>query len=71
MRIKEILSKYRRDFKAIYECEHCGDIITKPGYDDSYFHAQVIPKMICSKCGKTANESYRPLMTKYPDNQVI
>ena len=24
MRIKEILWQNRRDFKAVYECEHCG-----------------------------------------------
>lgn len=26
MKIKKILSQNRRDFRAIYECEHCGNI---------------------------------------------
>jgi len=71
MRIRKITSQNRRDFRAIYECEHCGNTETKGGYDDSYFHQQVIPKMICKKCGKTANEDYRPLSTKYPDGMEV
>ncbi len=67
MKIKEILSQNRRDFRAIYECEHCGETNEGYGYDDSNFHENVIPKMKCGKCGKTAPESYRPLTTKYPD----
>lgn len=71
MKIKEILSQNRRDFQAIYQCEHCGFEKESSGYDDSYFHQQVIPKMKCDKCGKTADESYRPLTTKYPDYQTV
>jgi predicted RNA-binding Zn-ribbon protein involved in translation (DUF1610 family) len=72
MRIKQILHQYRRDFKADYECEHCGYIDTnKPGYDDAYFHKVAIPKKICPKCGKTADENYRPLTTKYPEGMTI
>lgn len=67
MRIKKIISQSRRDFDAIFECEHCGNEEELPGYDDSYFHKEVIPKMKCSKCGKIADENYRPLTTKYPD----
>lgn len=43
MRIKEIISQYRRDFTAIYACEHCGFVETKRGYDDAYFHNNVVP----------------------------
>lgn len=43
MRIKEIVSRYRRDFTAVYECEHCGYTVEDTGYDDSYFHKKVIP----------------------------
>lgn len=72
MRILKITSQNRRDFHAIYECEHCG--YTTPessGYDDSYFHNVVIPKMVCPECGKTASSDYRPLAPKYPDSQVL
>ena len=71
MRIKEIKSQHRRDFTAIYECEHCGNIETGSGYDDANFHNNVIPKMKCEKCGKTAGENYRPLQTKYAEGVQV
>ena len=71
MKIKKIINQMRRDFTAIYECEHCGHEQKGPGYDDGYFHQTVIPMMKCEKCGKTADESYRPLTTKYPDGQIV
>jgi len=52
MRIKEITYQNRRDFKAIYECQHCGHEEEGWGYDDSNFHNNVIPNMICKECGK-------------------
>lgn len=71
MRIKEIIYQHRRDFEAIYECEHCGTTIRQTGYDDANFHNNVIPKMVCKKCGKTAGNNYRPLTTKYPEGFQI
>ncbi len=71
MRIKRIVSQHRRDFTAIYECEHCGHEQEARGYDDTYFHATAIPAMKCSQCHKVAGDAYRPLATKYPDSQVV
>jgi ribosomal protein L37AE/L43A len=71
MKIKKITSQYRRDFHAIYECEHCGYTKESSGYDDSYFHKEVIPSMECDKCGKTSTDDYRPLQTKYPDHVQV
>lgn len=72
MKIKKINSQYRRDFHADMECEHCGNIEKNvSGYDDNYFHKEVIPKMQCKKCGKTADENYRPLSTKYSEHEVV
>lgn len=71
MKIKKILSQNRRDFKAIYECEHCGHTQDGYGYDDNYFHSEVIPNMTCQKCNKKAAEDYRPLQTKYPEGFQI
>ena len=71
MRIKKILSQHRRDFRAVYECEHCGHEAEGGGYDDTRFHQSVIPKMMCSKCDKSAGDDYRPLTTKYPDHVSI
>jgi ribosomal protein L37AE/L43A len=65
MKIKEILNQNRRDFNAIYECEHCGFTRKGYGYDDDYFHSIVIPIMTCDECGKVAKSNYRPLTTKY------
>ena len=71
MKIQKIISQMRRDFTAIYECEHCGATHEGSGYDDSNFHQNVIPTFKCNKCGKTADDDYRPLTTKYPDGQVV
>lgn len=56
MKIKEKLWQHRRDFEAIYVCEFCGYEQTQKGYDDSYFHANVIPNMVCPKCGKKSGK---------------
>ncbi len=71
MKIKEIIDQNRRDFTAIFVCEHCGNEEKHSGYDDSYFHQNVIPKMTCKKCGKIAPDNYRPLSTKYPDGMQV
>lgn len=52
MHIKEITNQSRRDFHAIYECEHCGFTENGSGYDDSNFHENVIPNMVCPECQK-------------------
>lgn len=66
MKIKEITYQNRRDFKAIYECEHCGYVTPEEwGYDDANFHQNVIPDKICPECGKKAPDNYRPLQPKY------
>lgn len=71
MRIKEITSQNRRDFHAVYECEHCGHTFEGIGYDDANFHQNVIPNMVCEKCGKKAPDTYRPLATKYPEGLPV
>ena len=71
MKIKKIINQHRRDFTAVYECEHCGDEYKGNGYDDANFHQNVIPGMECPKCGKTASDNYRPLATKYPEGQQL
>ena len=71
MKIKEIVSQHRRDFTAIYICEHCEHEEKSYGYDDRNFHDNVIPKMKCKECGKKAGDNYRPLATKYPESATI
>lgn len=71
MRIKEIISQHRRDFKAIYQCEHCKFEKKGSGYDDANFHQNVIPKMSCSNCDRVSGDNYRPLATKYPEGMSV
>lgn len=71
MKIKEITSQIRRDFRAIYECEHCSATKKGSGYDDANFHDNVIPDMECEKCGMKANKNYRPLAPMYDAGVVI
>jgi len=71
MKIKTIESQSRRDFYAIYECEHCGHEERGSGYDDDNFHRNVIPAMKCKKCGMAASENYRPMGTKYAAHEVV
>ena len=71
MKIKRIKSQHRRDFTAIYVCEHCGDEKEGGGYDDANFHQNVVPAMECAKCGKKAGDDYRPLTTKHPEGLQI
>jgi len=67
MYIKEKLEQHRRDFTAIYECEHCGHTEKAGGYDDAHFHGNVIPTIKCKKCGKVGGENYTPEKTVYPE----
>ena len=71
MRIKGITSQHRRDFQAIYECEHCGATEESGGYDNANYHENVIPTMKCKKCGKKASDTYRPLTTQYGAHEII
>ncbi|MFY2945843.1 hypothetical protein ACOTI8_31010 [Achromobacter xylosoxidans] len=57
MHIKKKISQSRRDFYAIYACGHCGHEEKGCGYDDAFFHNNVIPSMKCAKCGETEQQS--------------
>lgn len=71
MHIKEMISQHRRDFNAIYACEHCEHEQKGRGYDDANFHVNVIPAMKCPECGKTAGDDYVPRSTMYPEGMHI
>ena len=71
MKIKKIISQHRRDFTAIYECEHCGFTEERYGYDDDNFHQNVIPNLACGKCGKKSPKDYRPLTTKHKAWEIV
>ncbi len=71
MHIKEITYQFRRDFKAIYECEHCNQLQDGGGYDDDHYHQKIIPKMKCQNCGKKAGEAYIPAIPQYPEGYQI
>jgi ribosomal protein L37AE/L43A len=75
MKIKEIVSQFRRDFTAVYVCEGCGNEKKQGGgYDDRNYHDNVIPEMKCDKCGKSTKDlgitpEYRE--TKYKQWEVV
>jgi hypothetical protein len=71
MKIKKIIRQHRRDFTAIYICEHCKEEEEKGGYDDSNFHVNVVPGMICKNCKKSAGDCYEARAPKYPENEVV
>lgn len=62
MRTEKKTYQNRRDFKAVFACDECGDKREDWGYDDAYFHDKVIPAMVCKKCGATGGE-----VTSSPD----
>ena len=70
-----MISQHRRDFTAEYTCEGCGNIHPKDsGYDDDYYHENVIPNKKCNKCGEstiTLGKPIEPQATKYPENYRI
>lgn len=70
-----MLSQHRRDFTAIMECEFCKDTIKDAsGYDDNYYHENVIPNIKCKKCGHSTisnNGKIEPQATKYPEGFTI
>lgn len=71
MRIHHKISQSRRDFRAVYECEHCGHQRTDYGYDDENFHRNVIPDMNCEKCGEKAPTDAPKTAPDVPAHVVI
>lgn len=74
MKIIEIVSQTRRDFRAIVECEACGAKQDLNGYDDRHYHDNVVPKVKCKQCGKSRNDLGivdEPTSTRYADNEVV
>lgn len=72
MKIQQITSQHRRDFRADMVCEKCGAVERGvSGYDDANFHNNVVPAMACKQCGEKAPRGYRPLATKHPAGVVV
>ena len=66
-----MISQHRRDFVAIFICEHCNDEIEKSGYDDTHYHANVVPDLECKECGKKSPDDYTPRAPKYNDMAIL
>lgn len=74
MKIIKMVSQYRRDFRAVVECENCGYQKEIRGYDDRNYHDNVLPGRPCSKCGKSRNDLgivHEPTPTKYQPWEVV
>lgn len=71
MHIKKKLSQSRRDFRAVFQCEHCDHEVEGPGYDDTHFHRSVIPGRKCPECGRTADAMTPKTSPDVPTHVVI
>ena len=75
MKIKKLISQHRRDFTALMECEFCGyQEMDDSGYDDRYYHDNVIPNIKCSKCGESTiskGGKIEKTTTRYPEGYQI
>ena len=64
--------QYRRDFDGIVKCQFCGhEEELHNGYDDHFYHTQVIPNLMCSKCHKSTiseNDTIQKVTLKYPED---
>lgn len=71
MKIVKITYQHRRDFSAEMQCEFCGSTKTlTSGYDDHYYHSEIIPNMVCKDCEKSTvsgGGSISKFETKYPE----
>jgi transcription elongation factor Elf1 len=75
MKIKKLISQHRRDFTALMECEFCQhQEMDNSGYDDRYYHDNVIPNMKCKECGESTiskGGEIEKVQTKYPEGFQI
>ena len=75
MKIKKITSQSRRDFRADMKCEFCGyESKLTSGYDDRFYHDEVIPDMKCGECLKSTSSEGGEIAktaTRYRENQVV
>lgn len=72
MFIKEITNQHRRDFSAILQCEGCKTEETlKAGYDDEYYHSEVLPNRKCPNCKETTNTLDNGIRTRPKNNDSI
>lgn len=75
MKIKKLISQHRRDFTALMECEFCGyQEMDNSGYDDRYYHDNVIPNIKCTKCGESTiskGGKIEKTTTRYPEGYQI
>jgi hypothetical protein len=75
MKIDKLVSQHRRDFVAVMKCEFCAHKeMNNSGYDDRYYHDNVIPDMKCEKCGESTNSKGGIIdntPTKYPEGLQI
>jgi C4-type Zn-finger protein len=55
MKLIRKTQQYRRDFSGILECQSCNhQQHLKSGYDDMYYHKEVIPNIKCENCMKSS-----------------
>ena len=54
MKITKMISQNLAHFTAEYGCEGCGNTqVDNSGYNDKYYHENVIPNIQCNNCGES------------------
>jgi hypothetical protein len=74
MEILRIDNQVRRDMWGVLKCESCNHEQKFSGYDDKYYHDEVIPTKKCESCGestKTMSLKVVKTPTKYPEGFEI
>ncbi len=65
-------NQYRRDFDGILKCQFCGhEEVLNGGYDDNYYHTEVIPSFVCTQCNKSTiseKDAIQEVTLKYPED---
>lgn len=75
MRITRRYNQHRRDLHIDMVCEACGyNETNKSAYDDTNFWVNVVPNMMCERCGiKTMDLdiTIENIGTKYPEGYQV
>lgn len=74
MFLSEIKNRNRRDFTGTITCESCDHSEElRSGYDDEYYHNEVIPNMKCTQCGESTNTLEIGIRTRpqFPDSKIM
>lgn len=72
MFIRKYKTQHRRDFTALLECEGCKHQENlETGYDDEYYHNEILPNRKCPNCGETTNTLDNGIRTRPKNDDSV